>query len=201
MLFFVALSSRILKAHLAFFGAFQVSLKPQGFVHSIISCQAIYTNLPYPSLSLSPSNPHQPPHPHPPPLPTIQLGPHIQIKRQPAPPPPIKINHILHPVPRTTPLHHPIMPIERRLVPPQPQPPRPRTHAPAVPRETPQLGPAAARVGRGGEAAFPRLDLGPGALVDGVVDGHDGGHVGGGGVVVFAPHGVEEHLFRRVDPV
>lgn len=41
----------------------------------------------------------------------------------------------------------------------------------------------------------------PGTLVDGVVDGHDGGHVGGLGVEGFSAHGIEEHLFRGVDPV
>ena len=30
---------------------------------------------------------------------------------------------------------------------------------------------------------------------------YDGGHVRRVGVVVFPPHGVEEHFFRRVDPV
>ena len=41
----------------------------------------------------------------------------------------------------------------------------------------------------------------PGALVDGVVDGHDGGHVLLLGLVAFALHGVEEHFLRGVDPV
>ena len=48
---------------------------------------------------------------------------------------------------------------------------------------------------------FPTFDLGPGALVDGVVDGDDGRHVGGVRGVVFAAHGFEEHFFRGVDPV
>lgn len=41
----------------------------------------------------------------------------------------------------------------------------------------------------------------PGALVDGVVDRDDGGHVGFGGGEGFAAHGVEEHAFGGVDPI
>ena len=48
---------------------------------------------------------------------------------------------------------------------------------------------------------LPALDFVPGALVDGVVDGDYGAHVGRGGVVGFAAHGVEEHLLRGIDPV
>lgn len=150
---------------------------------------------------IPPLHPHQPPQSHPPSLPTIQLGPHIQIKRQPPTFSPIKINHILHPSLPLTPLHHPIMPIKRPLVPQQPQPPRLRTQFRTVPAETPQLRPAAAGVLRRGEAPLPGFDLGPGALVDSVVDRNDSGHVGGVRGVVLPPHGFEEHLFRGVDPV
>lgn len=148
-----------------------------------------------------PLHPHQPPQPHPPPLPTIQFGSHIQIECQPPTPPPIKINHILHPSFPLTPLHDPIMPIKRPLIPPQPQPPCPRAHLRTVPAETPQLGPAAAGVLRRGEAPLPGFDLGPGALVDGVVDRDDGRHVGCVGGVVLPTHGFEEHLFGGVDPI
>ena len=48
---------------------------------------------------------------------------------------------------------------------------------------------------------FPGTDSCPGALVDGVVDWHNGGHVGGGGVVAFALHGGVELGLRRIDPV
>ena len=194
---FGVLSSGLPGAPLAF-GALQSSMKPDIFVHPVTLRKAIYTHTA--PLLLPILHPHQPLQPHPPPLPTIQLRPDIQIKRQPAPPAPIKINHILHPRP-PTPLHHPIVPVERPLIPPQPQPPRPRTHPAAVPAKTPQLGPPAPLILLSGEPPFPALDLGPGALVDGVVDRHDGRHVRGVGSVVLAPHGVEEHLLGRVDPV
>ncbi len=166
---------------------------------------------PYNSQKSSPNSikPKQPPHPHPHPLPTIQLRPHIQIKAQPrtfprTPPSPIKINHILHlpPLP-PTPLHHPIMPVKRPLIPQPPVHPRPRRQRLTVPSKTPQPRPAAAGVcgAQTGGGGFPGFDQRPGALVDGVVDGHDGAHVGGGGGVRFARHGVEEHFFRGVDPV
>ena len=48
---------------------------------------------------------------------------------------------------------------------------------------------------------LPLLDLLPGALVDGVVDGDDSLHVGGARVVALALHGLEEHLLGRVHPV
>ena len=41
----------------------------------------------------------------------------------------------------------------------------------------------------------------PGPLVDGVVDGHNGLHVLGVGLVSFAPHGLEKHPLRWVYPV
>lgn len=160
----------------------------------------IYHNVQFPPPKPLSSQPHQPPQPHPPPLPTIQLRPNIQIKTQPPAPPPIKINHILHPLPRTS-LHHPIMPIKRRLIPPQRIPPRLRTHPLTIPAKTPQHRSITFLILFCGEAFFPIFDLVPGALVDGVVDGHDGGHVGGVGGVVFAEHGFEKHLFGGVDPV
>ena len=161
--------------------------------------------LPTIQCTISPNNPfssqpHQPPQPHPPPLPTIQLRPNIQIKTQPPAPPPIKINHILHPPP-LTPLHHPIMPIKRRFIPPQRIPPRLRTHPLTIPAKTPQHRPITFFIFLCREPFFPVFDLEPGALVDGVVDGDDGGHVGGVGGVVFAFHGFEKHFFGGVDPV
>lgn len=66
-----------------------------------------------------------------------------------------------------------------------------------------QLGPAAGDVkalqARG--RRFPGEDLGPGALIDGVVDGYDGGHEVGGGREVLAGKGGEELGFGGVDPV
>ena len=120
------------------------------------------------------------------------------------------------------------MPVKRRLVPAQRL--QPRSRAQARPRveearvadqpadeawrvvgaraeaaEGEQFGAAAA----GGGGAFPGLDEGPGALVDGVVDrdyARDGGGEGvgvggGGGEGVFAQHGGEELVLRGVDPV
>ena len=195
MLLFDFLSFRLPRARLAFWS---ISSK-HGAGHICTSYSIMQSHI-YTTPAPPHSHPHQPPQPHPPPLPTIQLRPHIQIKSQPPAPPPIKINHILHPHP-LTPLHHPIMPIKRTLVPPQPQPPRPRTDLRAIPAETPQHRPIARRVLPAREPPFPPLDLGPRALVDGVVDRHDGRHVRGVRVVVLAAHGVEEHLLRRVDPV
>lgn len=147
-----------------------------------------------------PLSANESPNPHPPPLPTIQLGPNIQIKTQPATLPPIKINHILHPLP-STPLHHPIMPIKRPLIPQPPIHPRLRTHLLAIPAKTAQLRSIATSILLSGEFLFPVFDFAPCALVDGVVDGHDGSHVGGVWGVVLALHGFEEHLFGGVDPV
>lgn len=178
-------------------GASQASMKPDTFVHPLTLLQSHIYSTP---LLLPPLHPHQPPHPHPPPLPTIQLRPNIQVKSQPATPSPIKINHILHPPP-LTPLHDPIMPIKRTLISPQPQPSSPQAHLPTIPTETPQLRSVACPVVLWGESLFPVLDLSPGALVDGIVDRHDGCHVRGVGGVVFPAHGFKEHLLRRVDPI
>lgn len=90
------------------------------------------------------------------------------------------------------------MPIKRRLIPHECLPPRPRRQAGTQARETRELRPTA---GFGAIALFPALDLGPGPLVDGVVDRDDGGHVARLRVEGFPAHGVEEHLLRGVDPV
>lgn len=71
------------------------------------------------SIILQPQKSHRP---HSKTLDTIQLRPHIQVKIQllpnlPLVPPRIKINHILDFGP--APIHHPIVPIKRRLVPQQ----------------------------------------------------------------------------------
>lgn len=169
------------------------------------------------SLLQSPSQPPKPPHPHPPSFPAIQLRPNIQKEIQPsgpptAPltlPPSIEINHIFHllalpspaPLIHRTPLDNPIMPIERPLIPPPAQPPRPRTQLPTIATETPQPRPSTRLILPARVSELPVFDEGPGALVDGVMDGNDGGHVGGVGGVVFASEGVEEHSLRGIDPV
>jgi hypothetical protein len=143
-----------------------------------------------------PSNPHLAS------LPTIQLRPNIQVKVQPSavllrllPPTCIKINNIFNLLP--APIHNPIMPIKRRLIPHPTLPPCPRRQTRTQTRETREFRPAASIR----PAGLPALYFVPCALVDGVVDGHNGAHVGGFGVEGFAPHGVEEHLLRRVDPI
>ncbi len=94
------------------------------------------------------------------------------------------------------------MPVERRRVAQDGVEPGLGGHGLAEPGEAVQAGSAAGRVPGRHVGLLPAQDLGPGALVDGVVDGHHGLHVGGaGGVVALALHGVEEHLLRRVDPV
>jgi len=50
-------------------------------------------------------------------------------------------------------------------------------------------------------AALPALDLVPGPLVDGVVDGDYRTHVWGRGVICLAAHGLEKHLLRGIDPI
>lgn len=170
--------------------ALSILVQSQKTILTLYTCQLRK----FPTTKSRPLKPPTSQSPHPPPLPTIQLRPHIQIKTQSTPSPPIKINHILHHRP-LTPLHHPIMPIKRPLIPPQPIPPRPRTPSFAIPAKTPQARAIAGRVLLGGETTFPGFYFGPGALVDGVMDGHDSGHVGGVGGVVFALHGFEEHFF------
>ena len=91
------------------------------------------------------------------------------------------------------------MSIKRPLISPHTtQPPRPRTELTRVALKRDEFR-AAARSGP--TPALPAQDLVPGALVDGVVDGDDGGHVGGDRGVGFALHGGEEHGFGGVDPV
>lgn len=156
---------------------------------------------PFKPCDLRQPQPPQRPHLHA--LPTINLGPNIQVEIHLAlrilaiAPPRIEINHILHLFPTT--IHHPVMAIERRRVSQESIYPRLGRQPVLDARKTVQHGPHAALPGVGG---LPPLDLGPGLLVDGVVDGHDRLHVGGlRGVEALAPHGVEEHLLRGVDPV
>lgn len=42
---------------------------------------------------------------------------------------------------------------------------------------------------------LPLLNLHPRTLVDGIVDGHDGLHVGGTCIMALTLHSVKEHLF------
>lgn len=53
----------------------------------------------------------------------------------------------------------------------------------------------------GMEGVLPRENAEPGALVHGVVDGEDDGHVGRDGVVALVAHGVVELLLGGVHPV
>ena len=196
MLVSIIVSCRFTRARLAFWSHAHKHDPGRFCTSCYIMQHHIYTHpSPLPTL-----HPHQPPQPHPPPLPTIQPRPHVQIERQPASPPAIKINHILHLTP-PTPLHHPIMAIKRALIPPQPQPPRARTHPPAIARETPQPRPAAPRVLACSEPCLPPLDLSPRTLVDGVMDRYHGRHIRRRRVVVLTPQRLEEHLLRWVDPV
>lgn len=174
--------------------------------------QLSYTLEPFPPHS---TQPQKPSHPHPPPLPRIQLRPNIQVEIPHPTPPPIKINNILHLLPLPfpllnplhisppTPLHNPIMPIKRPLIPQPPKPPRPRRQPSGLPPKTPQPRPPTPFIPlpRPPTPRFPRFDLSPSALVDGVVDGHDEGHVFRARGVGFARQGVEEHAFGGVDPV
>ena len=134
-------------------------------------------------------------------LPAVQLRPDIEIKIECLAllsliPTRIKVNHILNLCAAA--IHDPVVAIKWRLVSHQTLPARPGRQAGAEAGERSQLG---AATGFGAAAFLPDLDFVPGALVDGVVDGDNGTHVWGGGVVGFAAHGVEEHLLRGVDPV
>ena len=147
--------------------------------------------------------PQPPPHPQLPARPTVQLRPHVQKKAQPPPPPSIKINHILDRLP-PAPLHHPIVPIERPLVPQPAIHPRPRRQPRAVPLEAPQPRAPARRVRppRRRRPQLPRAqDLRPRALVDRVVDRHDAADRRGRRGQVFAQQRRVELTLRRVDPV
>lgn len=135
-------------------------------------------------------------------LPAIQLRPNIQIEIQRLPLlslilARVEVNDILDP--RPAPIHDPIMPIERGGVPHPGIQPRARRHGARQAGEALQPRPVAL-CGRE-VGLLPLLDLLPGALVDGVVDGHDGLHVLCGGVEGLAAHGFEEHAFGGVDPV
>jgi len=172
---------------------------------------------------------------HSPPLPAVQFRPNIEVEVQPAltlTTSPltfalIEINHVFDLLPIAS-LHHPIVSIERRLIPAQRSHSRSWTQTrPGIkqscisdqsaqePRLLIRTGAQAAKAeelrssaaGRG--VAFPLLDKRPGALVDGVVDGDYGGHgagegggVGGGGWKgILAQDGSEELVLGRVDPV
>lgn len=181
------LTSQIIPQHL-------LLLHPKSCNYNIILHTPDYGSL---------SQPNPPQRPHLDALPAIHLRPNIQIEiHLPLPlirPSGIEINHILHQLP--APVNHPVMPIKRRLVPQQRLNPRAGGHPLFNSSKTmqPRSGRAS---GRGGVRRLPGLDLGPGALVDGVVDGHHGLHVRDLGVgEALAAHGVEEHLFGRVDPV
>lgn len=156
---------------------------------------------------------NKPQHPHLHTLPTVQLGPYIQVKvylralllllplRCPRPPR-IKVNHILDLLPAA--IDDPIVPIKGRRVAQERVEPRARRHLGSEAREALELGPAALVPARPVQVRrLPLLDLLPGALVDGVVDGHDGAHVHGLRVArrALALQRLEEHLLRRVDPV
>jgi hypothetical protein len=69
-----------------------------------------------------------------------------------------------------------------------------------LPREADELD-AVERVLARADLALPGQQISPASLVDGIVNGDDGRHVGGARVILLAFHGGVELRRRWVDPV
>lgn len=95
-------------------------------------------------------------------------------------------------------IDNPIVAVERRRIAQEHLPTRADALLARFALEVDELHPAARLAPAAG---LPLHDLGPGALVDGVVDWHDGLHIGGLGVVVLSRHRSEELGLGGIDPV
>lgn len=173
-------------------------LKRSGQIYRIKHCHA-----PFPSSHFFFLQPNQSPQPQLPPRPTIQLGPHVQEKTQPAALPPVEINHILDRL-SATPLHHPIMAIKWALISQPPIDARAWGQPATIATEAAQPRPPTALVRRtgGGRAQLPiRQDGAPGALIDSIMNGHNARDRARLRRAPLAPQRLVELALRGVNPV
>ena len=100
----------------------------------------------------------------------------------------VEINDIIHSLP--TSFYHPVVSVKRFLISPhRTQPPRPWTYLACIALKTDEFG---TPTSFSTTSLFPTEDVVPGALVDGIVDRYDGGHIWCRGIVGFPCHGLVE---------